>query len=87
MTAYVSSFIQIMIPCIGSLLIRYGIGSVKGITGKDSLRMLGFVIFVSILSYHLVYTVSAIWRSLQEAVDRNFDDPYSCKHGEHLLYL
>lgn len=59
-TAYVSSFIQIMIPCIGSLLIRYGIGSVKGITGKDSLRMLGFVIFVSILSYHLVYTVSAI---------------------------
>lgn len=59
-TAYVSSFIQIMIPCVCSQIIRYAIASIKGVTTKESIAMLGFVIGISLLSYHLVYIVSSI---------------------------
>ncbi len=59
-TAYVSSFIQIMIPCVCSQIIRYAIASIKGVTTKESIAMLGFVIGILLLSYHLVYIVSSI---------------------------
>ena len=58
--SYVSSFLQIMVPCILSYIIRYLIGSVKGVTGEDSFEMLGAVIGISLLSYHVVYVLSVI---------------------------
>lgn len=58
--SYVSSFLQIMVPCILGYVIRYVQGSVKGVTSEQSFEMLGVVIGISLLSYHIVYVLTVI---------------------------
>lgn len=57
---YVSSFVQVMIPCICGHVIRYIIGVVKGVTSPESIKALACIIGISLVCYHLVYAVSAI---------------------------
>lgn len=58
--AYISSFLQVMVPCLLSYILRYLIGYVKGVTSKESFEMLGAVMGISLISYHIVYIISVI---------------------------
>lgn len=58
--SYVSSFVQVMGPCLLSYVIRYAIGAVKGVTSKESAKVFLFTIIISVLCYHLVYAISSV---------------------------
>ena len=60
LVSYVSSFIQIMVPCLVSYVMRYAIGAMKGVTSKESARAFLFAIVISVICYHLVYALSSV---------------------------